>query len=79
MPENDYQLGRIEGKVDTILQMLGQHGSRLEVVEKTQRDDGNRITALETRGGTGRQWLATLVSIVAVAISALTAASRFMP
>lgn len=80
MPENhDFMLGRIDGKLDTVLQALNQQGERLGAVESKVAESTTRITILETRGGTSRSWLTYLISGGAFAVAALNYVRGFFP
>jgi hypothetical protein len=64
-------LGRLEGKVDALLQHQTNTASRLDHVEKRQTETDLKVAGIEARGGASKDWKATLISLGALAISAL--------
>jgi hypothetical protein len=78
MPENnDFMLGRIDGKLDTVLQALTSQGERLGACEQRQADAATRISVLEAGQGTSRTWLTYLISGGAFCVAALNYAKGF--
>jgi hypothetical protein len=78
MPEtNDYMLGRIDGKLDTVLQALTSQGERLGTLEQRQADIATRVSVLETQSAGSRQWLSYLISGGAFAVAALNYVKGF--
>lgn len=74
-------LGRLEGKMDMLLSHLTTVQSRADVLDTRINDNDKRIASLEAkadaRSDTGRFWLTTLSSGLAVLIAALALAKDF--
>lgn len=64
-------IGRIEGKVDTLVHMQGATSQRIDAIEQRTATVEQKIVALSTTGATSKTWLSTLISIASFAVSAL--------
>jgi ABC-type Fe3+-hydroxamate transport system substrate-binding protein len=74
-------LGRVEGKVDMILSLLTAFTERTNRIEDRVANNTQRITALEAqvsaRTDGSRFWIATLLSVAAGLIAAVSLAKEF--
>lgn len=66
-------IGRIEGKVDTIIHFQGTHGSRIDALEQRTAALEQRQAASEAANTSSKGWLANLLSVGALVISAISA------
>jgi hypothetical protein len=62
-------LGRVEGKVDSIVSALSAQTARLDRIEDHQKSFDQRVTILEAVRTTGKNWFAGIASITALALS----------
>lgn len=68
---NDFLLGRIDGKVDTILAMQAAHGGRLDNLEKRMGATEISQAASDARGTTSKDGRSLVIAVIAIALSAL--------
>jgi hypothetical protein len=68
-----YLLGKLDGKVDTLLSNQTVWISRVEDTEKRVTHNDKRITALETRADETKSNKAALIAVISVAISVVVA------
>lgn len=75
-------LGRLEGKVDILLQLQTANSDRHAKLDERVTQNMGRISTLEAqstaKSDTGRFWLTTLSSGLAVIIAALALAKDFI-
>ncbi|WP_448955730.1 hypothetical protein [Labrys neptuniae] len=69
--------GRLEGKVDTIIQSQTAHSSRLDKVESKQAEHDVWRAQMEAKGNQNKGWWHALLSIGALGLSALSALKGF--
>lgn len=68
-PELHLFLGRLEGKVDTLVNLHTTQAARIDAVEARMNAAEQRIVALESSSGTGRVWLTNILSGLAFLVS----------
>jgi hypothetical protein len=76
MPQdNDLVLliGRIEGKVDTLVHLQGATAQRLDSVEQRTASVEQKVAAITASGSNSKTWLTQLASFSALAVAAVGA------
>ncbi len=63
-------LGRVEGKLDLVVSTQAAVAARLERNEHHHADLRDRVTVLETRRVSLREWVASVMSAIALAFAA---------
>lgn len=64
-------LGRLDGKMDALAAMHGTAINRLDQLETRMGATEQDVATIKATANHGRQWIATGISIVAVAVSAV--------
>lgn len=73
-----YLLGKLDGKVDTLLANQTVWISRVEDTEKRVSSNENRITSLETKADEHKTNKSTIMSFVSLAIALAMGVSHFV-
>lgn len=66
-------IGRIEGKVDTLVHMQGTTSQRIDNMENRLAKMEQEMAASSASGSSSKVWLSNIISVVAVGISAIAA------
>lgn len=65
-------LGRVEGKVDALVNLQSSTTQRVETIEHRQVSVEHRVTAIEAKAAGSKAWLAHLMSVAALVASIAT-------
>jgi hypothetical protein len=73
-PLNDLMLmlGRLEGKMDSMMTSLSTQTSRMDRIEQLQNALDSRVTTIEATKSTGRNWFGGIMSIIALALAVMS-------
>lgn len=82
MTTSDYDLhlflGRVEGKLDAVIASQTALASRLDKGESAHGELRDRVTVLETRRSSLKDWAAHLMALLALALGALPHVKEFL-
>jgi hypothetical protein len=69
--DNDLMLliGRVEGKVDTLVHLQSTAISRIEALEQRQNTTETKVAGIEARGEGSKTWLSNSLAILALFVS----------
>ncbi len=71
-------LGRLEGKVDTIITGQSAHGSRLDRLEARQAEHDVWRAGIDAKVSSNKGWWSMLLTIGALALSAFSTLKGFI-
>ncbi|CAB4139577.1 hypothetical protein UFOVP347_39 [uncultured Caudovirales phage] len=66
-------LGRVEGKVDTLVHLSTQTSQRVEALETRVGKLEQAAAAVRAAKTSGKEWLTNLMAVAALCVSAVTA------
>lgn len=77
MPELHLFLGRLEGKLDSLMTMHAGHTSRLEAVENRVAEIDRRVAAHDAHRKNSGFWLTTCVAVASAGFTGLAYVKDF--